>query len=360
MYRATEFILAITFLLSLILTFYYMPGLINKLRAKNIVVRDYYKKGKIYVPTNGGIAVLFVCLFMLTIFPVAFFIVGKLIVRMNLSAVFYLPPYLAEINTAMVLVVATYGVFGILDDYVKIRRLKKILIPYIFASPLMLLSFTYYDNVVVLPIIGEFCLGTSSIFGIKVGIIFRYVVIPLYILVCANLANMHSGFNGLASGTSMIVLFFLVVKSIIIVGKPGNIVATSAILGGIAAFWLYNRYPSKILEGNVGATTFGAAIGVTIIAQGFFIAGFVMLIPHTANFLLYVYWLVMRKLHPDIDKYKKAKYGTIRDDGTLEVPNPYTLKWVLPYYRRVTERQAVRAMYALTTIFCVIGLLIPF
>lgn len=336
-----------------------MPGLINKLRAKNVTAVDYYKKDKRYTPTNGGIAVLFVCLFMLTMFPVAFYLVGRVITLANLSEVFYLPPYLTEINTAMVIVVATYGAFGILDDYVKIKKLKKIIIPYIFATPLMLLSFTYYETTLVLPFIGEFCLNTSLILGIKVGIIFRYLIIPLYVLVCANLANMHSGFNGLESGTCMTVLLFLIVKSII-VGKPDSIVAISAVLGSMAALWLYNKYPARILVGNVGTTTFGAAIGVTIIVQGFLIAGFVMLIPHTVNFLLYVYWRVMRKMHPDIDKYKIAKYGSIREDGTLEVPNPYTLKWILPYYRRVTEKQAVLAMYALTLIFCLIGLVIPY
>jgi UDP-N-acetylglucosamine--dolichyl-phosphate N-acetylglucosaminephosphotransferase len=49
----------------------------------------------------------------------------------------------------------------------------------------------------------------------------------------------------------------------------------------------------------------------------------------------------------------------VREDGTLEVPNPFTLKWVLPYYFGMTERQTVLAMYALTLPFCVLGLFIP-
>ena len=76
-----------------------------------------------------------------------------------------------------------------------------------------------------------------------------------------------------------------------------------------------------------------------------------MLLPHTINFWMYVYWRVK--------KYPQVKFGKVREDGTLEVPNNLTLKWVLPYYRNVTERQATYAMYAVTAVFCIIGILIP-
>jgi len=76
-----------------------------------------------------------------------------------------------------------------------------------------------------------------------------------------------------------------------------------------------------------------------------------MLIPHTINFLMYVYWRVK--------KYPQVKFGKTRYDGTLEVPNNLTLKWVLPYYFRAMEKQSTYAMFAVTAIFCVIGILIP-
>jgi UDP-N-acetylglucosamine--dolichyl-phosphate N-acetylglucosaminephosphotransferase len=36
------------------------------------------------------------------------------------------------------------------------------------------------------------------------------------------------------------------------------------------------------------------------------------------------------------------------------------LKWVLPYYTRVSERGATWVMFAVTGIFCVIGILFPY
>ncbi len=54
-----------------------------------------------------------------------------------------------------------------------------------------------------------------------------------------------------------------------------------------------------------------------------------------------------------------AKYSKVREDGTLEVPNPYTLKWVLPHYYRMNEKQATMAMWAVTAVFCGLGFFVP-
>jgi UDP-N-acetylglucosamine--dolichyl-phosphate N-acetylglucosaminephosphotransferase len=104
----------------------------------------------------------------------------------------------------------------------------------------------------------------------------------------------------------------------------------------------------------------GATIGAAIVVSGFLVAGFVMLIPHTVNFLLYVYWRVMHRLYPEDARWQIVKFGRVRDDGTLDVPNRLTLKWILPSYFKMTEKQAVLAMYALTIPFCVLGLFIAY
>jgi hypothetical protein len=68
---------------------------------------------------------------------------------------------------------------------------------------------------------------------------------------------------------------------------------------------------------------------------------------------------VQHRMHPKDRRYARAKYSKIREDGTLEVPNPYTLKWVLPHYYRLSEKQATMAMWAVTAVFCVLGFFVP-
>jgi UDP-N-acetylglucosamine--dolichyl-phosphate N-acetylglucosaminephosphotransferase len=294
-----------------------MPYIIRKMTEKGLVVKDYYKKGNKLIPTGGGLAIMLAVLF-----------------SMSLNSMFYKfePANFVALNVIML-----FGLFGILDDMIDIGRPIKLVLMYYCSYPLM-----------------QFATQTSVIFpflgSVDLGILYGQLIIPTFVLVTANLINMHSGFNGMSSGLSLIVLISLIIKSLM-TGNIENITAIIAMAGATFGFYLFERYPSRIFWGNVGSLTVGSAIGVMIVMQGYIFSGFIMLLPHTINFLMYVYWRLR--------KYPQAKFGKVREDGTLEVPNNLTLKWVLPYYRKATERQSTYAMYAVTAIFCIMGIYIP-
>jgi UDP-N-acetylglucosamine--dolichyl-phosphate N-acetylglucosaminephosphotransferase len=312
-----NFMLASNILLPLIATTSFMPSFIKELHRNNIVARDYYKKDTPLVADRGGIAILLIAT-----------------LSLSLNSLFF--PFTPTNYVAMI-VIALFGLFGVLDDMINIGRTSKLLIMYYCSYPLI--QFT-----------GHTSLSIPQVGYIYLGIIYFQFVIPTYVLVASNLVNMHSGYNGLASGLSIIVLLSLIIKSVL-TQDVENIISVAAITGATIGFYIYDRNPSKIFWGNVGSLTVGAAIGTIIVIQGFVISGFVMLIPHTVNFLMYVYW--------KIKKYPAAKFGKDRGDGILEVPNPLTLKWILPYYYPMTEKQATYAMYALTSFFCLIGIFMP-
>jgi len=96
----------------------------------------------------------------------------------------------------------------------------------------------------------------------------------------------------------------------------------------------------------------GAGLGGLIVLNNLEIFGVIILIPHITNFLMYVVW--------KIKKVGDVKFGVIRSDGTLEVPNALTMKWVLPYFYRLTEPQTTVILYGLTAFFGVLGLLVKF
>ncbi|MCX9081105.1 MAG: UDP-N-acetylglucosamine-1-phosphate transferase [Candidatus Methanoperedens sp.] len=269
------------------------------------------------VPTGGGIAIMLAVLFSISINEIFY----------NFNAVNYV-----TLN-----VILLFGLFGILDDMIDIGRPAKLVLMYYCSYPLMQYATTSH---VLFPFIGN----------VELGIFYSQLIVPTFVLVSANLVNMHSGFNGMSSGLSVIILISLVIKSSL-EGSLDNIISLIALTGATFGFWVFERYPARIFWGNVGSLTVGSAMGVFIVMQGYIVSGFVMLLPHTINFLMYVYWRIR--------KYPQVKFGKVRDDNTLEVPNNLTLKWVLPYYTRVTEKQATYAMYAVTIIFCVIGILIP-
>jgi len=300
---------------SFLFAFVTFPYFIEKIRESGVVVRDYYKSGNRMVPTEGGLVEIFIYLLMISIFGLVGF----------------------QFDYISIFVLVLFAFFGALDDILNPRHMHKIVFPALFAFPLISIV---QDTSIALPFLRN----------LELGILYLYFVVPAYIMVTANLANMHSGFNGLASGTSILVLFSLILKSSMM-GNVENLYFIFPLLGIALAFHYYNLYPSQIFEGDVGSFMLGSAIGIVIILQKLEFVGFVMLIPHIVNFLMYVYWRIKGIPH--------VKFGKVRKDGTLEVPNPLTLKWLLPYYFRVTERTSVIFVFCLTAVFCMIGLVIP-
>ena len=313
--------IAIFFVVPFIATLLVMPFLIQRLKENKIFAKDMYKKDRPDVAINGGLIILLISLLALSII-----------------SLFY-RNYILPANYVIIMVVTLFALFGILDDMINIGRPAKLILLYYCSYSLICCATA---TLVYVPFIGT----------IDFGIFYLQLILPLFVPVVSNLVNMHSGFNGLAPGLSLIVLVTLILKTIVN-GEIMDILFIVCLTGSLAAYWLFEKYPARIFWGNIGALSIGAAIGATMVVEGFIFSGFVMLIPHTVNFLLYVYWRLRPKQYPI------AKFGKIREDGTLDVPNPLTLKWVLPYYFPMTERQGANVMYALTGIFCIIGFMIP-
>ncbi len=311
----------IFFLVPFLFMMFALPQIIPKLREKGHYVRDMYKRKLTEVPNNGGLILLLIAIFSLSILTLFY---GKVI---------------TPINFTIIVVVVLFALYGMLDDMVNIGRPAKLILLYYCAYPLIPFVAT---TVFILPLLGR----------VDLSIFYLQIIIPTYVPVVANLVNMHSGFNGLAPGLSLILLITLILKTVFF-GNIVNALFFVCMAGALLAYFFFENYPARIFWGNVGALSVGAAIGALIVTQGFILSGFIMLIPHTVNFLMYVYWRL------NFNRYPFKKFGREREDGTLEVPNPLTLKWVLPYYFRMTERQGAYAMYALTTVFCVLGFYLP-
>jgi UDP-N-acetylglucosamine--dolichyl-phosphate N-acetylglucosaminephosphotransferase len=275
-----------------------------------------YKKGKPPIPNLGGLAILFGI--------IAGLIVAQLlIIDVKNLLIFYF-------------VVIVYAIFTLTDDLVNVGRKSKIFIPFFLALPIALLSidttFSFF------------------FFELDMGIFFTYVIAPVYLMVVANLINMHSGFNGLQTGLSGILLVTIVIKVIMKYGWETTHFIMP-VLAAVLAFWYFDRYPSKIFLGNVGSYTIGPAIGGLLILNNMEFFGVVILAPHIINFLMSVYTELVRG-------YKKERniFGKLRKDGTIEPPDYPTMKWLPARYAKLTEKQLTYIMYVKTVVFCVIGL----
>ena len=109
--------------------------------------------------------------------------------------------------------------------------------------------------------------------------IFYVIVVTFIIVSLSNGTNLTDGLDGLAAGSSSIIVFTLGIFSWIsgniifsdylnIMYLPGIgeiVVFVSALLGGLIGFLWYNTYPAQVFMGDTGSLTIGGIIAVIAI-----------------------------------------------------------------------------------------------
>ena len=332
-------------------TYYVMPHSIRKLREANYVVKDMYKLEKPEIPTNAGIIIVFTSFISICILPLTI-----LLINFSFSSSLQGTSF-ADKELALLLVVSIYAFYGLVDDLVDVGRKMKFLLPIIFSFPLI--SLIRPDSLSLL-IYQDLDLNKEIYPGIDFSDVFRLIIVPTYVMVVANLFNMHSGYNGLQSGLSILVIGTLIFKSYLD-NKLDDILVVGAFFGSMIAFWFFNKYPSLVFEGNVGSLLFGSIAGCIIVIQHYWWFGFFILIPHTFNFLLWIIWLILMKRNPQTYLEPNGlhkKFASVNEDLTINPPNILTLKWFLPFFFKINEKQGTIYMYLLSFIFCACGVII--
>lgn len=287
----------LVFFISFIITFLSVPVIIKKLHGRNILVRDKYKKN-ILIPTLGGLGI---------VLGIHSGVIASQIIQ-NIHMEFFV----------LYSIILAFGIIGLLDDLTDLENRFKIIIPIFLAIPLI---------------------------GNNLNLIW---LIPTYVMVVANLINMHSGYNGLQLGLSNILLMTIGIK-LFSLGLNMNFLMI--ILGSTLAFMYYNKYPSKIFMGNIGSFIIGSSIGVILVVNNLKLFGIFILIPHILNFLLYVLGHVIKKEYD-------PKFAKVRYDNTIIAPNKWVLKWIPSLFWKLTENQSTYLMYLTTVIFCIAGLIV--
>jgi UDP-N-acetylglucosamine--dolichyl-phosphate N-acetylglucosaminephosphotransferase len=312
--------LALVFIYSLFATWLSADYLKRKFFKKGFTVVDKYKKNTPTISNLGGTAAL----------------VGFL------AAIVLAQVLVKEFSTADLLIfyfiVIIHACFGLIDDLINTSNRIKIVAPYFMALPVALLVTNTTVN-----------FGFASL---DLGIWFVYLIAPVYLLVVTNLVNMHSGFNGLASSTSWILMAAVILRTIFM-HQFELLFYILPVFGALTVLMYYDRYPAKMIWGNIGSMMMGSALGAFLIITRAELFGIVILIPHIIDFFLYIYSITFAR-----QEFLKVKFGKLRKDGTIEAPTPYKLKFLLPYYFRLTERKTVWLLQGITAVFCVIALVV--
>lgn len=331
LFQYISFRSAISFILALLISTIFGKKIINYLRQKQIGenIRNLNlpgEKAKEGTPTMGGVIIL-----VSTIIPILLFTDFR-----NIYIVILLVSFI------------WLALIGFVDDYIKVFKNRKSGINSwvkIIGQTILglFIGFTIYFHPGVevkqnkdlndkqnkittqkslkttIPFFKNNELDYVEIFKISKNNqnwIFYVFVIAFIIIAVSNGSNLTDGLDGLAAGTSAIVVFVLGILAwisgnfifsdylnIIYIPGIGEIVVfVSALLGGLIGFLWYNTHPAQVFMGDTGSLSVGGIIAVIAIL----VRKELMLPILCGVFLIETMSVIMQV---SFFKYTKRKYG---------------------------------------------------
>ena len=227
-----------------------LPPIMGFMRRRGIAGRDVHKKDRPIVPEMGGITML-------------------LGLAVSTIAGIILLPGQTELLISFFFTALIAGVIGAIDDLRPLNAKVKPFLTTLACIPILVLG-TYTPNI-VFPLIG----------GTRLTIVYPFLV-PIVMAVTSNAVNMMDPFNGVMSGTSMVIALTLLVSAII-VRSADAVLLCGILLGVLLPFFYFNRYPSRVFSGDVGSLSVGAALGAIAIMGRLEVVAVVAFMPQIMN-----------------------------------------------------------------------------
>jgi len=321
-------LLSLLFTCSFIITGLITPLLIKKMKKRGLVGKDMNKPGKPSVPELGGIAVWlgFSAAIMLSIFFYSYLSQPEL----NLTAL------LAGFST-----IAIVGFLGLVDDLLGwrdgMRQWQHALVPMFAALPLMAININ--NPPFYIPLVGY----------VSLGVYYSLVLVPVGITGASNATNMLAGLNGLEAG-----LGILIISTLTLIAAMNNgieaVVIGLALLGALAAFLYYNKFPARVFGGDSLTLMTGAGIATMAIIGNLEKIGILLM-------ALYFVELFFKAKH----RFQSECFGVPQKDGTLKAdPRGGSLtQWVMRR-GKFTETKVVLIILAMQALICLTVFLLSF
>ena len=247
-------ILVASAMVSFVASWLFLPWLIRSLRGTTLVGKDLNKPHAPLIPEMGGIGVI-----------LGFY------VGVGVLSAFAVPSASAALFFAAMSACLGAGLVGLMDDMFRLRKRSKAILPFVLALPLGAVVYAAKNTVLL---------------GVDIGLLMA-VMVPLGVTSASNAANMLEGFNGLGAGLGVIMTSSLIVISII-TGAQGGLFLLFPLLGALAAFLCFNRYPARVFPGDSMTLFTGATIACAAIiwAPSLKAYGAVLFAPMIVEFIL--------------------------------------------------------------------------
>ena len=345
--------------ISMLIAFFAGKKIIRWLQRRQIgeSVRDLGLEGQMQkkgTPTMGGIIIIVALL-------------GSALLVCRLDSIYTL---------LLLLTTVWCGAIGFMDDYIKVFRHNKdglsakgklalqFALGLIIALAVCLSADIHSTQLVTtIPFVKthEFDYSWLSPFRGQLGVYCTWgiymLVIIFIILACSNGTNLTDGMDGLATGTSAVVVIALGVMAwlssnvldseylnIMYIPGTGEVaVYMAAFTGALLGFLWYNTFPAQVFMGDTGSLTIGGIIGVSAV-----LIHKELLLPVLCGIFL------MESLSVIIQrgwfKHTKKKYGEGRRVFLMAPLHHHYQKQGIPEPRIVTRFWIVGLLLAVATL----------
>ncbi len=313
-------------IVSFVFTLFVLPWLIRYLKGINLFVKDQNKENTPLVPISGGLAVAAgisaSILFVIFIETFYFKTADKNLVYL-----------LAGLTT--ILIITFIGFVDDLiiktskDSSIGLKQWQKPLLTLPASVPLIVVNAGI--TIITIPFIKT----------LDVGILYPLLLIPIGVLGASNMVNMLAGFNGSEAGMALIYTGMLGAYAVTNDRYIGAVFAFTA-FGAILAFFLFNKFPSKILPGDSLTYLLGAVLVCIAVLGNIEKAALIASIPFFIEFILKAR-----------SKFKAQSYGFYKD-GKIQsrYEKIYSIPHILTRSGKYTEKQVTLFMMVIELFFC--------
>ncbi len=322
-------LLMLSILISFLVTLFALPFWIRKAKELGLVWENMNKYGH---PKNligsGGLMV------------VLGFLIGVLgYVAVNTFS-FGATENLLKIFVVLLSILLVAGI-ALIDDLFGWKRgglskRSRIIITLICAIPLMAIN-----------------AGESELLGIQLGILYPLFLIPIGVVGATTTYNFLAGFNGLEASQGIIILSALA----FVTYQTGNSwlsVITLCMVASLIAFYIFNKFPAKVLPGDVLTYPVGAMIAIIAILGNIEKIAIFFFIPYIIEVGL-----------KSRGKFEKSSFARPNEDGSLELKyskiygmTHLSLFILKKFKKKVYEKDVVYLINAFQLLVIVIGLLL--
>jgi UDP-N-acetylglucosamine--dolichyl-phosphate N-acetylglucosaminephosphotransferase len=296
------------------------------LERRGRVVNDVHKKNPRKVPSPAGPVIVLAL------------VIGELVVWYQYHSILAL---------AIIAVLLIAFLVGLVDDFIVLGGMLKPGLLVIAALPLVaaqLVDPVVYKSNLYLPILGP----TSAHFTI-------YTILVLASLpIVSNAFNMMDSFNGEIAGFALIsgsaILVAILLRSYAISKySVAHLAVALPLVAVSAAFYVFNRYPSRIFDGDSGSLPMGAMYASLAVVGGVEVAAVVAIIPAILNS-----FYILSSVRGLIEHKKiRARPTYLGEDGllyaTIDPSAPTTLTRLLLLDGPLSETDVVKGILMLAT-----------